>query len=119
MRVCKLKLASGESAAGVIDGSHARLLKSACLADFLHTTTPALAIQQAMDSSRAAVPLDQVKLLAPLDQQEVWAAGVTYQRSKDERERESAGAARFYDLVYSAPRPELFFKAPAYRVSGP
>jgi 2-dehydro-3-deoxy-D-arabinonate dehydratase len=119
MRVCKLRLASGESAAGVIDGTHVHLLKSARLADFLHSAAPADAIRQAMDGSRTTVPLEQRKLLAPLDQQEVWAAGVTYQRSKDERERESAGAARFYDLVYSAPRPELFFKAPAYRVSGP
>jgi 2-dehydro-3-deoxy-D-arabinonate dehydratase len=119
MRVCKLQLVSGASAAGVIEGTHVRLLKSANLADFLHASDPVLAIQQALDGGRAALPLDQTKLSAPLDQQEVWAAGVTYQRSKEERERESAGAARFYDLVYSAPRPELFFKAPAYRVSGP
>src|SRR5262249_42615429 len=39
-------------------------------------------------------------------------------RSQEARERESAGAARFYDLVYSAARPELFFKAPSYRVIG-
>ena len=119
MRVCKLQLASGESAAGVIEGTHVQLLKSAGLADFLHAPSPAQAIQQAIDGSRTTVPRDQAKLLTPLDQQEVWAAGVTYKRSKDERERESAGAARFYDLVYSAPRPELFFKAPAYPVSGP
>jgi 2-dehydro-3-deoxy-D-arabinonate dehydratase len=60
-----------------------------------------------------------VQLLAPVDHQEVWAAGVTYKRSEEARKRESVGAARFYDLVYSAPRPELFFKAPAYRVAGP
>src|SRR5262249_19713838 len=61
------------------------------------------------------------KFLAPLDQQEVWAAGVTYQRSKVAREQESAekGGSRFYDLVYSAERPELFFKAPAWRVVAP
>ena len=49
----------------------------------------------------------------------MWAAGVTYKRSREARERESAGAARFYDLVYNAARPELFFKAPAWRVVGP
>jgi 2-dehydro-3-deoxy-D-arabinonate dehydratase len=49
----------------------------------------------------------------------VWAAGVTYKRSQKARERESAGAARFYDLVYTAARPELFFKANPHRVSGP
>jgi 2-dehydro-3-deoxy-D-arabinonate dehydratase len=58
-------------------------------------------------------------LLAPLDLQEVWAAGVTYQRSKVARMEESAGAARFYDLVYDAERPELFLKATPSRVSGP
>jgi 2-dehydro-3-deoxy-D-arabinonate dehydratase len=49
----------------------------------------------------------------------VWAAGVTYQRSKVARMEESEGAARFYDMVYDAQRPELFFKATASRVSGP
>jgi 2-dehydro-3-deoxy-D-arabinonate dehydratase len=57
--------------------------------------------------------------VAPLDRQEVWAAGVTYTRSREARERESVGAARFYDLVYSAERPELFFKANPWRVAGP
>ena len=58
-------------------------------------------------------------LLSPLDQQEVWAAGVTYQRSKIARMEETQGAERFYDAVYDAPRPELFFKGMASRVSGP
>ena len=119
MRVCKVQLASGASAVGVIDGNQIRLLNSNVLADFLHAAAPAQAIQQVIDSSRTTVPLTEAKLLAPVDQQEVWAAGVTYKRSQEARERESAGAARFYDLVYSAPRPELFFKAPAYRVSNP
>src|SRR5439155_5372600 len=65
-----------------------------------------------------SLPLDAVKLLAPIDQQEVWAAGVTYKRSQEARERESVGAARFYDLVYTAARPELFFKATPGRVVG-
>src|SRR5262249_1690293 len=60
-----------------------------------------------------------VRCLPPIDAQEVWAAGVTYKRSKEAREEESAGAARFYDLVYKAARPELFFKATARRVVGP
>jgi len=60
-----------------------------------------------------------VQLLPPVDQQEVWAAGVTYKRSREARERESAGAARFYDLVYNAARPELFLKATPRRVVGP
>jgi 2-dehydro-3-deoxy-D-arabinonate dehydratase len=116
MRVCKLRLASGEMASGWLDGNQVRLLKGDSLAELLYGPSPRDAVAQAVDSHRTTVPVDQARLLAPIDQQEVWAAGVTYKRSQEARERESAGAARFYDLVYSAPRPELFFKAPAYRV---
>ncbi len=61
------------------------------------------------------------KVLAPIGSQEVWAAGVTYYRSRDARMAESkdAGGGDFYDRVYSAERPELFFKATAARVAGP
>ncbi len=60
-------------------------------------------------------------LLAPLGTQEVWAAGVTYYRSRTARMEESkdAGGGTFYDRVYSAERPELFFKANPSRVAGP
>jgi 2-dehydro-3-deoxy-D-arabinonate dehydratase len=60
------------------------------------------------------------QLLPPIGQQEVWAAGVTYLRSKTARMEESqvSGGADFYDKVYQAERPELFFKAIAQRVSG-
>jgi 2-dehydro-3-deoxy-D-arabinonate dehydratase len=58
---------------------------------------------------------------APIERQEVWAAGVTYYRSRTARIEESkdAGGGDFYDRVYSAARPELFFKATPHRVSGP
>src|SRR5215472_13476230 len=57
---------------------------------------------------------------APIGSQEVWAAGVTYFRSRDARmeESKSAGGGDFYDRVYSAERPELFFKATPHRVVG-
>ena len=60
-------------------------------------------------------------LLAPIGTQEVWAAGVTYLRSRQARmeESEAAGGGDFYDRVYAAARPELFFKAPHYRTVGP
>jgi len=60
-------------------------------------------------------------LLAPIGSQEVWAAGVTYYRSRDARMQESKSAAGgdFYDRVYHAERPELFFKATPHRVVGP
>jgi 2-dehydro-3-deoxy-D-arabinonate dehydratase len=57
------------------------------------------------------------RILAPVDEQEVWAAGVTYERSRDARMEESAEAS-VYDRVYEAERPELFFKAAAWRVRG-
>jgi len=59
--------------------------------------------------------------LAPIELQEVWAAGVTYYRSRQARmaEAEPAGGGDFYDRVYSAERPELFFKATRHRVVGP
>lgn len=60
------------------------------------------------------------RILAPIGSQEVWAAGVTYLRSKAARMEESkdSGGHVFYDKVYDAERPELFFKATAQRVSG-
>lgn len=59
-------------------------------------------------------------LSAPIGNQEVWAAGVTYYRSRTARMEESevSGGATFYDKVYAAERPELFFKATPQRVSG-
>ena len=59
-------------------------------------------------------------VLPPIVSQEVWAAGVTYLKSRDARmeESHSSGAASLYDKVYDADRPELFFKAVASRVSG-
>ncbi|HLI75907.1 MAG TPA: fumarylacetoacetate hydrolase family protein [Acidobacteriaceae bacterium] len=61
------------------------------------------------------------QILAPIGSQEVWAAGVTYYRSRSARIEESkdAGGGTFYDRVYAAERPELFFKATARRVVGP
>jgi 2-dehydro-3-deoxy-D-arabinonate dehydratase len=61
------------------------------------------------------------ELLAPIGTQEIWAAGVTYMRSKSARMEESkdAGGGNFYDRVYDAERPELFFKSAASRVAGP
>ncbi len=74
----------------------------------------------AIESGRAAAD-PGADVLAPVVSQEVWAAGVTYFRSRSARmeESESAGGGGFYDRVYGAPRPELFFKAAPWRVRGP
>ncbi len=57
------------------------------------------------------IPLAEVRLSAPVERQEVWAAGVTYLRSKAARMEESEFSANAYDRVYAADRPELFFKS--------
>jgi len=75
--------------------------------------------------TRRSIRLDtfspETEALAPIGNQEVWAAGVTYYRSRTARMEESktAGGENFYDRVYHAARPELFFKATSHRVAGP
>lgn len=120
MRLCKVRRGNGTVAVGLYEEEQVRLLDHpGPLAALLHAADPVGLVRSL--PVREAVPLGQVKLLAPVDEQEVWAAGVTYKRSKVAREEESAttGGSRFYDLVYTAPRPELFFKAPARRVVHP
>ena len=63
--------------------------------------------------------LRDVRLLAPVDRQEIWAVGVTYLRSKKARMEESDFSATAYDRVYEAARPELFFKALPEKVVAP
>ena len=79
--------------------------------------------QRLDDAARSALDVADLGadagLVAPIDEgQEVWAGGVTYERSRDARVAESAGLT-VYDLVYEAERPELFFKALPRRVAGP
>jgi 2-dehydro-3-deoxy-D-arabinonate dehydratase len=73
-----------------------------------------------IEVQKLAAKFDAAELLAPIGQQEVWAAGVTYYRSRGARMEESkdAGGGSFYDRVYSAERPELFFKSTASRTVG-
>jgi len=72
---------------------------------------------QLADTRPALLPTQR---LAPIESQEVWAAGVTYLRSRDARmdEARETGGDTFYDRVYAADRPELFFKATPHRVVG-
>jgi 2-dehydro-3-deoxy-D-arabinonate dehydratase len=75
-----------------------------------------------IDVTEHLTPLDQplgdAELLPPIGSQEVWAAGVTYYRSRTARMEESSDEGDFYDRVYGAARPELFFKASPHRVVG-
>lgn len=80
----------------------------------------ALKITQSKEPETNAQLLIANELLAPIQSQELWAAGVTYMRSKVGRQEESknAGGGDFYGRVYEAERPELFFKANANRIAG-
>jgi 2-dehydro-3-deoxy-D-arabinonate dehydratase len=64
-------------------------------------------------------PVDSVRMLTPVEGQEVWAAGVTYLRSKEARIVESKFSANAYDQVYAAVRPEIFFKSLPEKVVSP
>ena len=80
-------------------------------------------LQQELKSLKADASLKTAidsGLLSPISHQEIWASGVTYMRSREARMEESkdAGGGDFYARVYEADRPELFFKAAAYRAVG-
>jgi 2-dehydro-3-deoxy-D-arabinonate dehydratase len=105
---------------GILNGSMVSLLTGAgSVGDLL--ALPLAEIREICANPGAAtVPAGQVRLLAPVDgRMEVWAAGVTYERSRTARMAESEQSADIYDRVYAAERPELFFKSAAWRVSGP
>jgi 2-dehydro-3-deoxy-D-arabinonate dehydratase len=90
------------------------------LASWLAHPRPAAAALLAEERVAAYTELDpEWPILPPVDTQEVWAAGVTYERSKVARMEESESGGDFYDKVYVAARPELFLKATARRVVGP
>lgn len=87
------------------------------ITEVLHADDPAQLVRDLAAADPLEVPA--ADWLAPIDDQEVWGAGVTYERSKVAREEESEQGGSFYDLVYKADRPELFFKATPSRVAGP
>lgn len=88
------------------------------ISDLLEVESPDEAAKSMLDSEDNKLDLAQVELLPPIDQQEVWAAGVTYIRSKSARMEESEAAASCYDRVYESARPEIFFKGNAHRSAG-
>jgi 2-dehydro-3-deoxy-D-arabinonate dehydratase len=90
-----------------------------CLSDLLHADDPEAEVRRGLRVPLGPLALEEVRILAPVDGQEVWGAGVTYERSKVARQEESERGATFYDQVYTARRPELFFKATPSRVAGP
>ena len=124
MKLAKYALPDGGAGVGRIDDDRliplrAPVAGSLTLAVILEADDPQALAESLQEPTSDAIPLDRVSLLPPIDRQEVWAAGVTYKRSRSARMEESAASASCYDRVYSSPRPELFMKATPHRVSGP
>ena len=126
MRLIRFQAGDGEPRIGILshgaeDGTDTVTVLAApgSLAELL--ALPLAQIRQICASPAGqTVPAAEVRLLAPADgRMEVWAAGVTYERSRAARMAESEQSADVYDRVYAAERPELFFKSAAWRVSGP
>ncbi len=120
MRLVRFLDNDGEPRVGVLDGDVVtRFAAAESLGELL--ALPLDRMREACASPGGArVPAADAKLLAPVDgRMEVWAAGVTYERSRTARMAESEQSADIYDRVYAAERPELFFKSAAWRVSGP
>ena len=125
MKLAKYRLPSGQTGVGRVEVD--QLLpfdlssgQYRSLFEILEADNPNETAEFLTDGNER-IPLEQLTLLPPIDQQEVWAAGVTYLRSRDARIEESkdAGGGTFYDKVYLAERPELFFKASPFRVVNP
>jgi 2-dehydro-3-deoxy-D-arabinonate dehydratase len=124
MRIAKYATGDGASTSlGVVEGELVRPIgpPNALFNEILHADDPRGLVNEWLQASKPEdeVPLGLVHLLSPIDRQEVWGAGVTYERSKQARQEESEQGGSFYDLVYRAERPELFFKATPSRVVGP
>lgn len=125
MLLAKALLGSGDRIVAAVEGDSLRPLDLGQvdavrrLCDVLHHTDPLGLARFLLDTKAQPVPLADVTILPPIDRQEVWAAGVTYKRSQVARMEESESGASHYDRVYSADRPELFFKSTPQRVVGP
>jgi 2-dehydro-3-deoxy-D-arabinonate dehydratase len=122
MLVAKVELPGGEQRVAILVENGVYIVAWSdplrSLSDLLHAENPVDLIGSMFDSNATLIAAPQVRMLAPLDQQEVWAAGVTYKRSQVARMEESETGASHYDRVYSAARPELFFKGMPRRVAG-
>src|ERR1041385_6590182 len=114
MKLCRFKKQNGEARIGLIEDSTLLDLSAAGAAEMtrlLEADDPVAGVQQLTKKNPPRLKLSEIKLLAPVERQEVWAAGVTYLRSKTARMEESEFSANAYDRVYAAERPEIFFKS--------
>jgi 2-dehydro-3-deoxy-D-arabinonate dehydratase len=120
MKLCRFALSDRDVRVGAIDDDGALRDLSAAgvihLEPILESADPLAAVTAALRSDLPRLDPGSVRLCAPVEHQEIWAAGVTYLRSKAARMEESDFSATAYDRVYSAPRPEIFFKSLAAKV---
>jgi 2-dehydro-3-deoxy-D-arabinonate dehydratase len=107
----RIGLASNDSA--VIDLTPAGVSQ---MLQLLEDENPVHLLSRLAPERLPRVAMSEIRLCAPVEQQEIWAAGVTYLRSKTARMEESDFSATAYDRVYAAERPELFFKSLAAKV---
>jgi 2-dehydro-3-deoxy-D-arabinonate dehydratase len=124
LRICRFRRPRGdETGIGAVTADDVVIdLASAgvsSLASILDAADPTATARSAVARSTVRFPLADVALLPPVERQEVWAAGVTYLRSKTARMEESDFSATAYDRVYDAERPEIFFKALGEKAVGP
>ena len=125
MKLARVRLNDGSLRVAAVYDSEVQVLdltqidQCHSLMDILNSADPAGLARFLLKPDTKLTPLSEVTLLSPADSQEVWAAGVTYKRSQVARMEESESAASHYDKVYTADRPELFFKATSQRISGP
>src|SRR5277367_2854698 len=126
MRLIRFQVGDGEPRVGILshggDGATGTVTVLRAAGSLAELLALPLAEIRGICASPAGetVQAAEVRLLAPADgRMEVWAAGVTYERSRTARMAESEQSADVYDRVYAAARPELFFKSAAWRVSGP
>jgi len=120
MKICRFKDGSDEVRIGLIR-SDAELLDLTSagitrLQPLLESEDPVAELSRIQQEGLPSIALAKVQLCAPVERQEVWAAGVTYLRSKTARMEESEFSASAYDRVYAAERPEIFFKSLAEKV---
>ena len=121
MKLCRFKNAEGELRVGLaIDESTIADLSAGGVESITEILEDADGLARVEGlSDLPTITLAEVELLSPVEKQEVWAAGVTYLRSKKARMEESDFSANAYDKVYEAGRPEIFFKSLPNKVVGP
>lgn len=122
-RICRFCLQSEPERPriGAVVGNHVVDLTAngiSSLSTILESNNPTAELVAAREAATQQYLITDVNLLPPVERQEIWAAGVTYLRSKTARIEESDFSGIAYDRVYEADRPELFFKALAEKVVG-